>query len=235
MSREGASAVDGAAALCASVGLRGDLPPGCGRRRGARSERAPDAQYSSASMIGQDARRDGGVGGIGRQHLHLAVVVVDLPEAADAAVLDDAEVVFAVGVVVLAEGVEGAHLREDRAALVGGQRLDAGGDHDGPADEGAAEGVVEVANSGGGSRVICGHGLLLVWIAESKRDPKGSRGGGLARADHPRRGGVRWWAGGLDCRCGVLGLRSAPHGRAAAASVRREVGTAAAIHHRSPL
>ena len=35
----------------------------------------------------------------------------------------------------------------------------------------------------------------------------------------------------LDCRCGVLGLRSAPNGRASTASVRCEVGTVAKNHH----
>ena len=70
---------------------------------------------------GQDARGDGGIGGIGRADFGRAVVVVDLPEAADAALVHRAEVVFAVGIVVVGEGVEGADLLRaasdaDRAA-----------------------------------------------------------------------------------------------------------------------
>jgi hypothetical protein len=58
----------------------------------------------------QDARRHRGIGRIGGAHLCRAVVVVDLPKAADAAVVDQAEVMFALWVVVLGEGVEGADL-----------------------------------------------------------------------------------------------------------------------------
>ena len=57
---------------------------------------------------GEDARGDGGIGGIG-----------GAPEAADAALVDRAEVVLAMGVVVFGEGVEGADLREQRLALLG--------------------------------------------------------------------------------------------------------------------
>ena len=60
----------------------------------------------------QHARGDGGIGGIGRADLGRAVVVVQLPEAANAALVDRAEVVLAVGIVVVGEGVEGANLLE---------------------------------------------------------------------------------------------------------------------------
>ena len=66
----------------------------------------------------QDARGDGGISGIGRAELGGAVVVIDLPEVADAALVDRAEVVLAVGIVVVGEGVEGADLREQRATLL---------------------------------------------------------------------------------------------------------------------
>jgi hypothetical protein len=59
---------------------------------------------------GHNPRRDAGIGWVGRAHLGLAVVVVDLPEAADAAFVDGAEVVLAMRIVVLGEGVEGADL-----------------------------------------------------------------------------------------------------------------------------
>ena len=49
------------------------------------------------------------------------IVVVDLPEAADVAVVDDAEVMLAVGIVVFAEGVELAHLGEKRASALAGR------------------------------------------------------------------------------------------------------------------
>jgi hypothetical protein len=54
-----------------------------------------------------DARRHRGIGRIGGAHLGRAVAVVDLPKAADATFVDRAEVMFAVWVVVLGEGVEG--------------------------------------------------------------------------------------------------------------------------------
>ena len=66
----------------------------------------------------QDARRDGGISGIGRAELGRAVVVLDLPEAADAALVDRAEVVFAMRIVVVGEDVEGADLRQQRATLI---------------------------------------------------------------------------------------------------------------------
>ena len=59
-----------------------------------------------------------GSAGSGEPNLGRAVVVLDLPEAADAALVDRAEVVLAVGIVVVGEDVEGADLREQRATLI---------------------------------------------------------------------------------------------------------------------
>jgi hypothetical protein len=68
----------------------------------------------------------------------------------DAAHLDDAEVVFAVRIIVPVEGFEVLNFSKEGPTLVGGHRSDACGDNNGPADEGAAEGIVEIANAGGG-------------------------------------------------------------------------------------
>jgi hypothetical protein len=87
------------------------------------------------------------------------LIQVDLPEAADAAFVDRTEVVFAVGIVVVGENVEGAHLLEERATLIDRQGLDAGGDNDHAADESAAEGVVEGADAFGGGHGCAGHGF----------------------------------------------------------------------------
>src|SRR5271157_2557581 len=62
------------------------------------------------------ARRDSGISGVRRAEFGGAVVVFDLPEAADAALVDRAEVVLPMGIVVVGEGVEGADLREQRLA-----------------------------------------------------------------------------------------------------------------------
>ena len=108
----------------------------------------------------QDARRDGGISGIGRAELGGAVVAVDFPKVADAALVDRAEVVFAVGIVVVSEDVEGAHLLQERATLIDRHGFDAGGDHDHAADEGAAEGVVEGADAFDGGHGGAGHGFV---------------------------------------------------------------------------
>ena len=119
----------------------------------------------------QDARRDGGISGIGRAELGGAVVVLDFPEAADAALVDRAEVVLAVGIVVVGEGVEGANLRQQRATLLERHGFDAGGDHDDAADEGAAEGVVEGADAFGGGHGGAGHGFGLLRLGLGWRAP----------------------------------------------------------------
>ena len=61
----------------------------------------------------QHARGDGGVRGIGGAEFGRAVVAVDLPEAADAALVDRAEVVFAVRIVVGGKDIERAYLVEE--------------------------------------------------------------------------------------------------------------------------
>ena len=58
----------------------------------------------------EDARRDRRIGGIRRHQLHFSVVVIDFPEAADIAVLDETEVVLAMRVVVFVEVIERANL-----------------------------------------------------------------------------------------------------------------------------
>jgi hypothetical protein len=63
----------------------------------------------------QDARRDGGIGGVRRAEFGGAVIAIDFPEVADAGFVHRAEVVFAVGIVVVGEGVEGANLLQERA------------------------------------------------------------------------------------------------------------------------
>ena len=90
------------------------------------------------------------------------LIQVDLPEAADAGFVDRAEVMLAMGIVVVGEGVEGANLREQRATLIDRHGFDAGGDHHGAADEGAAEGVVEGADAFGGGHGGAGHGFGLL-------------------------------------------------------------------------
>ena len=58
--------------------------------------------------------------------------------------LDDAEVVLAVGIVVVSEAFKRSHVGQKRGSALAGQGFDAGGDDDHAADEGAAEGVVEL-------------------------------------------------------------------------------------------
>src|SRR5271166_3348536 len=107
----------------------------------------------------QDARGDGGISGNWRAEFGRAVEIIDFPEVPDAALVDRAEVVFAVWIVVVGEGVEGANLREQRASLLHRHGFDAGGDEDHAADKGAAEGVVEGANAFGGGHGCAGHGF----------------------------------------------------------------------------
>ena len=79
-------------------------------RFSARGELAGRSVFVSAHDR-QDARRDGGISGVGRAELGGAVVAIDFPKVADAALVDRAEVVLAVRIVVFGEGVEGADLR----------------------------------------------------------------------------------------------------------------------------
>src|SRR5208283_1658383 len=98
------------------------------------------------------------------------LIQVDLPEAADAGFVHRAEVVLAVRIVIVAEGLEGADLRQQRAALIARHGFDAGGDHDHAADEGAAEGVVEGAD-GFGFGHGAGHGFALLRLGLGWRAP----------------------------------------------------------------
>src|SRR5271167_3378504 len=66
----------------------------------------------------QDAGGDGGISGVRRAEFGGAVIQIDFPEVADAGLVDRAEVVFAVGIVVFGEVVEGANLLEERATLI---------------------------------------------------------------------------------------------------------------------
>jgi len=86
------------------------------------------------------------------------LIQIDFPEAARATFLDRAEVMFAVGVIVLGEGVERADLLQKGPALIGRHGFDAGGDHDGAADEGTAESVIQFADAVGFGRGDAGHG-----------------------------------------------------------------------------
>jgi hypothetical protein len=80
-----------------------------GRASPARGELARRSVLSGQHHS-EDARGDGGISGIGRAELGRAVVAIDFPEAADAALVDRSEVVLIVGIVVAGEDVEGANL-----------------------------------------------------------------------------------------------------------------------------
>ena len=99
--------------------------------------------------------------GSGEPNFDLAVVVVDFQKQRTPP-CRSAEVVLAVGIVVFAEGGEGADLLRAASDVDRRQRLDAGGDHDGAADEGPAEGVVEGADAFGGGHGCAGHWLDLL-------------------------------------------------------------------------
>ena len=71
-------------------------------------------QYSSASITVRTRVVTDASAGSGDISSMSRVVVVDLPEAADIALLDETEVVLAVRVVVLVELIERADLGEDR-------------------------------------------------------------------------------------------------------------------------
>jgi hypothetical protein len=75
-----------------------------------------DALVFVGEHHGEDARRHGRICGIGGERLHLAIVIVDLPKISDAANLDDAKVVFAMGIIVLVEGYELSNLPKKRSA-----------------------------------------------------------------------------------------------------------------------
>ena len=99
--------------------IEGDVPIGA-RLRAWRGRSVLVRQHHR-----QNACRDRRVGGIRGHQLHFSVVIIDLPEAADNALLDEAEVVLAVRVVVLVEPVERPDLREDQATPISRQRFKA--------------------------------------------------------------------------------------------------------------
>jgi hypothetical protein len=86
---------------------------------------------------------------------------VDLPEVADAAFVHRAKIVFAARVVVFSEGIEGAHLGQQRATFLVGHGFHACGDHHHAADEAAAEIVVEFADTFDCGHDGTGHGSYL--------------------------------------------------------------------------
>ena len=72
---------------------------------------------------------------------------------------------------VFAEGLKGTDLLQQRAALLDGQRIDAGGDHHGPTDERAAEVVVEVADAVGPGFGGRAHGCCSRDLRDGLRSP----------------------------------------------------------------
>jgi hypothetical protein len=79
---------------------------------------------------GEDTRRHGLVGRIGRAVFERAIVAVDLPENGFAGVLETAEVMLAVWITLRREGAVGEHPRHDRGLLRIAERRDARGDVD---------------------------------------------------------------------------------------------------------
>jgi len=122
--------------------------------------------------------------------VHVSVVIIDLPEAADIALLDEAEVVLAVRVVVLVELVKRPDFREDQATTVSSQRFKACRDDNYAADEGSAKRVVEFLDTGGGI-------WLDMWLSRGLGERRGPlivpwfRRGGRAQALAPK--GSVWW------------------------------------------
>src|SRR5271166_17876 len=144
---------------------------GCERLR-RMSRRGPKS--GELVLVGQhdreDAGRNVGIRRIWRHQLHFTVVVIDLPEATDVAVLDHAEVMLAVRVVVFGEGVEPLYSREDRFPLRRGQCFDASGDDDGSAYKSSTEGIVEMTDSRDRIRAVFAH-RVLQFCCGIKRGP----------------------------------------------------------------
>jgi len=74
---------------------------------------------------GQDPRDFPGIDWLSRTDERTGVVTVDLPKDALAGMFDAAEIMLAVRVVLLGEGVELANLFEDRGAIFAAQAKDA--------------------------------------------------------------------------------------------------------------
>ena len=139
---------------------------------------------------GQDAGGDGGISGVGRAELGGPVIAIDFPVVADAAFVDRAEVVLAMGIVVFGEGIEGAHLREQRATLLVWHGFHARSDHHCAADEGAAEIVVEFADTFSSRHGGIGHGFSLFEVGGLDGRAPGS---GHARKEEGRPAGRPRW------------------------------------------
>jgi len=101
------------------------------------------------------------------------LIQFNFPKTSDAPDLDDAEVVFAMRVIVLVERFKIPNHSNERPTLDGGHCRDPCGDDHGAAGERAPEGVVESANSGGGIGIISGHGRSSNRLRNQNGTPKG--------------------------------------------------------------
>lgn len=77
-----------------------------------------------------------------RRAVHGAVIVVDLEKEPVTGEIDRAEVVFAVWIILWLEGVVGSDGRQQGQALILGEGVNAGCDHDCALDEGLSQLIV---------------------------------------------------------------------------------------------
>jgi hypothetical protein len=70
-------------------------------------------------------RRHRGIGRIGRAHAHVPIVIIHLPKAAHAILVERAEVVFAMRVVILSERVEGPNMLQEATTPIDRHGFDA--------------------------------------------------------------------------------------------------------------
>lgn len=121
---------------------------------------------------GEHAVGDGRIGGVVRCELIGEIVIVDFPEVSHAALLDRAEVVFAVRVVVGRETIEGLHLAEHGVLLLVGQGGNALGEQNPAAKyQAATEIVIEAADFLGGA--VSEHLISPVDFAATPSRPSG--------------------------------------------------------------
>src|ERR1700730_1990721 len=78
----------------------------------------------------EDTRRHRRVGRIGRPIVEIVVVAIDFPEDRCAGIIEAAEIVLAVWVVVGREGIEGVHALHNLGLLLRREGRDAGSDED---------------------------------------------------------------------------------------------------------
>jgi hypothetical protein len=104
------------------------------------------------------------IGWILRAELQLGIEVVDFPEKSLALVLEGAEVMLAVRVIVAGELVEAAHFAEDCTDAVLPERMNSCGYDQVPSSEARTKRVIQ---SGDDCRAI-GHGNPPFWFAGSK-------------------------------------------------------------------